>query len=61
VLVAQGSAEVLLEYGVAPYDMAAPYVVVTEGGRRMTDLEGRVLTSNGVLHDELLRILGATA
>ena len=64
VLVAQGSAEAMLEYGVAPYDMAAPYVVVTEAGGRMTDLEGRsswtspqVLTSNGRLHDELLDIL----
>lgn len=67
-LVAQGSAEAMLEYGVAPYDMAAPYVVVTEAGGRMTDLEGRpswlspqVLTSNGLLHDEVLEILSASA
>ena len=66
-LVAQGSAEAMLEYGVAPYDMAAPYVVVTEAGGRMTDLSGRpswsgpqVLTSNGPLHDELLRMLAPT-
>jgi histidinol-phosphatase len=65
VLVAQGSAEAMLEYGVKPWDMAAPYVVVTEAGGRMTDLAGRTtwtspqaLTSNGMLHDELLRILG---
>lgn len=64
VLVAQGSAECMLEYGVAPWDMAAPYVVVTEAGGRMTDLNGRptwrspqALTSNGVLHDELLGLL----
>ncbi len=64
VLVAQGSAEAMLEYGVAPWDMAAPHVVVTEAGGRMTDLEGRstwtspqVLTSNGLLHDELLGLL----
>ncbi len=66
VLVAQGSAEAMLEYGVAPYDMAAPYVVVTEAGGRMTDLDGRpswtspqVLTSNGLLHDHVLRMLDA--
>jgi histidinol-phosphatase len=65
-LVAQGSAEAMIEYGVKPWDMAAPYVVVTEAGGRMTDLEDRpswttaqVLTSNGHLHGVLLeRIAG---
>jgi histidinol-phosphatase len=49
---------------VKPWDMAAPYVVLTEAGGRMTDLEGRpswtaanVLSSNGLLHDELLALL----
>jgi histidinol-phosphatase len=65
-LVAQGSAECMLEYGVAPWDMAAPFVVVTEAGGRMTDLDGRpswtdprVVTSNGLLHEELLGLLGS--
>ena len=65
-LVAQGSAETMIEYGVKPWDMAAPYVVVTEAGGRMTDLDGHpswtaanVLSSNGVLHDELLELLTA--
>jgi histidinol-phosphatase len=64
VLVAQGSAEAMLEYDVKPWDMAAPHVVVTEAGGRMTDLEGRpgwtspqALTSNGLLHDRLLGVL----
>ncbi len=64
VLVAQGSAETMIEYGVKPWDMAAPHVVVTEAGGRMTDLDGttswtaqNVLSSNGHLHDELLRLL----
>ena len=63
-LVAQGSGETMIEYGVKPWDMAAPNVIVTEAGGRMTDLEGRpswtaanVLTSNGILHDELLELL----
>ncbi len=66
-LVAQGSAETMIEYGVKPWDMAAPYVIVTEAGGRMTDLEGtpswtasNVLSSNGLLHDELLRMLAAS-
>jgi histidinol-phosphatase len=63
-LVAQGAAETMVEYGVKPWDMAAPCVVLTEAGGRMTDLEGRpswtaanVLSSNGLLHDELLALL----
>lgn len=63
-LVAQGSAEMMLEYGVSPWDMAAPYLIVTEAGGRMTDLENRptwqrpkVLTTNGHLHDEILDYL----
>jgi histidinol-phosphatase len=63
-LVAQGSAEMMLEYGVAPWDMAAPYLVVTEAGGRMTDLEGRpswtspqVVTTNGALHAAVLELL----
>lgn len=63
-LVAQGSAETMIEYGVSPWDMAAPYVVLTEAGGRMTDLEGHptwtaptVVSSNGALHDELLGLL----
>ena len=60
-LVASGSAEAMVEDGVNPYDMAAPYVVVTEAGGRMTDLEGRpswtdarLVSSNGLVHDALL-------
>ncbi|HET8777308.1 MAG TPA: inositol monophosphatase family protein, partial [Candidatus Limnocylindria bacterium] len=63
-LVAAGSAEAMVEDGVAPWDMAAPYVIVTAAGGRMTNLEGvpswtdrQLLTSNGLVHDELLALL----
>lgn len=63
-LVAQGSAESMLEYGVAPWDMAAPSIIVSEAGGRMTDLDGRdswsgpqVVTSNGLLHDRILEVI----
>lgn len=63
-LVAQGSAEAMLEYGVAPWDMAAPHVIINEAGGRMTDLAGRsswsgphILTTNGALHDQVLALL----
>lgn len=65
-LVAQGSAEAMLEHGVHPWDLAAPAVVIAEAGGRMTDLDGRpswsgpgVLTSNGLVHEELLAALAA--
>jgi len=65
-LVASGSAEATVEDGVKPWDMAAPYVIVTAAGGRMTDLDGRpswtdprLLTSNGLVHDELLALLRA--
>jgi histidinol-phosphatase len=63
-LVAQGAGETMIEYGVKPWDMAAPFVIVTEAGGRMTDLDGtpswtapNALSSNGLLHDELLGLL----
>jgi histidinol-phosphatase len=63
-LVAQGSAEAMIEYGVAPWDMAAPHVIISEAGGRMTDLSGRsswsgpqILTTNGAMHDQVLELL----
>ena len=67
-LVASGSAEAMIEDGVRPYDMAAPYVIVTVAGGHMTDLEGRpswtdsrLVSSNGLVHDELLALLAEPA
>jgi histidinol-phosphatase len=64
VLVAQASAEAMLEYGPAPWDLAGPCAILTEAGGRMTDFSGRpswsgpeVLSSNGLVHDEILRLL----
>ena len=63
-LVADGSAEVMLEAVCSPWDMAALIVIVEEGGGRMTDIEenavfdaGQAITSNGVLHDDVLEAL----
>lgn len=60
-LVARGSADVCFEPELATWDWAALEVVVEEAGGRMTRFDGSplthggsVLTSNGVLHDELL-------
>lgn len=63
-LVAGGSAEAMVEDGVNPWDMAAPYMVVTAAGGRVTDLDGqpswtnaRLVSSNGRVHEELLQLL----
>lgn len=65
-LVAAGSAEAAFERELAPWDVAALACIVEEAGGRVTDFHGRpallaaaaapngVLTSNGLLHDELL-------
>lgn len=65
-LVARGSADVMLEVELATWDWAALQVIVREAGGRMTTFEGRplahggsVLSSNGVLHDELVARLRA--
>jgi histidinol-phosphatase len=63
-LVARGAADVMLEPSLAVWDYAAPKVIVEEAGGRMTTFDGRevhhgssVLTTNGSLHDEILRRL----
>jgi histidinol-phosphatase len=66
VLVARGSADVCFEPDLATWDWAAVQVVVEEAGGRMTRFDGSplehggsVLTTNGVLHDEVLARLEA--
>lgn len=66
VLVARGSAEAMLEPRLRIWDWAAVQVVVEEAGGRVTQLDGSpladhnsCLTTNGVLHDEVIRLLNA--
>jgi histidinol-phosphatase len=61
-LVARGAAEATIEPELAIWDYAALAVIVEEAGGRMTTMEGEplrhggsVLTSNGAIHDELVR------
>jgi histidinol-phosphatase len=60
-LVARGAADVMLEAELNTWDFAAVQVVVQEAGGRMTQLDGSpvehghsVLSTNGVLHDEIV-------
>lgn len=63
-LVINGKAEFMLDPHVSPYDVAPIKICVEEAGGIMTDLEGNktiysrgVLTSNGKMHEELLKFI----
>jgi histidinol-phosphatase len=63
-LVAQGSADVMLDFGVHSWDIAAIIPLVEEAGGTFTDWTGKqdleqpdALASNGKLHDAVLTVL----
>lgn len=65
-LVISGKAEFMLDPHVSPYDVAPIKICVEEAGGIMTDLNGErtiysrgVLTSNGKMHDEILKFLNS--
>ena len=68
-LVAQGSAEVMVEVGPTLWDLAAPALIVREAGGRMTDLAGHAsyagpgaLATNGLVHEAVIaELAGAGA
>lgn len=60
-LVARGSADVMVERELATWDFAALQVIVDEAGGRISQFDGSplahggtVLTTNGLLHDEIV-------
>jgi len=66
-LVAEGAVDVSCEPEVSLWDLAALQPIVEEAGGRFSDLSGlarpdggSVVCSNGLLHDEVLRVLGGT-
>jgi histidinol-phosphatase len=67
-MVLDGRAEVWVEGGVKPWDVAAPAILITEAGGRYTDWSGVrsietgfAIASNGWVHDEVVRALGTDA
>jgi len=67
VLVAEGALDIAVEPEVAVWDVAPLQVIVEEAGGRFTDLAGAVrpdggsaVSTNGVLHDEVLAALAGT-
>jgi histidinol-phosphatase len=64
-LVARGAAHVMVEPRLSRWDVAALQPIVTEAGGRLTNLAGEpwgdgdpCVTTNGPLHDEVLKLLG---
>jgi histidinol-phosphatase len=62
-LVAEGAVDIAMEAVIAPWDMAACQIIVEEAGGRYTDLTGipdystgSSLSTNGLLHDEVLAL-----
>jgi len=63
--VAVGRFDGFWELRLSPWDVAAGSLMVTEAGGRVTDLSGeplrlskpRIVASNGLIHDEMLRLL----
>jgi histidinol-phosphatase len=63
-LVAEGSVDAAIDAELALWDYAAPSLVVTEAGGRITALDGgpvrpyeKIVSSNGLLHDEVIALL----
>ena len=63
-LVAEGGIDIAIEPQVAHWDMAAVQIIVDEAGGRFTSLDGKPradagsgVSTNGVLHGEVLRLL----
>ncbi len=63
-LVAEGSAELMLDPAIAAWDIAALVPILEEAGGRLTDVEGRsdlgiahAISSNGLVHEPALRLL----
>ena len=68
VLVAEGAVDLAAEPAVSLWDLAALQVIVTEAGGRFTDLNGvarpdggSAVSTNGHLHDEVLRQLSGVS
>jgi histidinol-phosphatase len=64
--VARGQAEAMVELDLKPWDLAPIKIIVEEAGGRFTDFTGAAtiyggtaIASNGVVHDEILQLIGS--
>lgn len=63
-MVAQGAGEIMVEHGVHAWDIAALEPIIAEAGGKLTAWDGRfdldkpdVIASNGLLHEQALRVI----
>jgi len=63
--VARGQAEAMVEVDLKPWDLAAIKIIIEEAGGRFTDFTGAAtiyggsaIASNGLVHNEIIRLLG---
>ena len=64
--VACGRFEGFWEIGLRPWDVAAGVLMVEEAGGRVTNFKGQpfdiyrppILASNGLIHEQMMRVLG---
>jgi len=59
VLVAEGALDAAVDAKLKLWDYAAVEPIVTEAGGQLGKLEGQIVSSNGLLHDEVLSALSA--
>jgi histidinol phosphatase-like enzyme (inositol monophosphatase family) len=64
--IARGQAEAMIDVDLQPWDLAALKIIIEEAGGRFTDFGGRAtafggsaIASNGLVHDEIRRLIDA--
>ncbi len=67
ILLATGRVDAMVDPGLHPWDVAPMNVIVPEAGGRISDFDGRdrpvdgdVVATNGLLHEEVLVLLGSS-
>lgn len=62
--VARGQAEAMVDIDLKPWDLAAVKIIIEEAGGRFTDFDGRAtafggsaIASNGLVHEEIRRLI----
>jgi histidinol-phosphatase len=56
-LVAEGSLDAAVDAKLAPWDYAALEPIVIEAGGRLADFRGQIVSTNGLVHDEVMAAL----
>jgi histidinol-phosphatase len=59
VLVAEGALDAAVDAKLALWDYAAIEPIVTEAGGQLGDFEGQIVSTNGLVHDQVIAALSA--